>query len=58
MKNKTEIPAEQTTEKTSPPPKQKPREQPPAPAKEIGGRGGFDPVRYGDWEVGGKCVDF
>ncbi len=26
--------------------------------KEIGGRGGLDPVRYGDWEVGGKCVDF
>lgn len=26
--------------------------------EEIGGRGGLDPVRYGDWEVGGKCVDF
>lgn len=26
--------------------------------KEIGGRGGLDPVRYGDWEIGGKCVDF
>jgi hypothetical protein len=26
--------------------------------KEIGGRDGLDPVRYGDWEVGGKCVDF
>jgi len=25
---------------------------------EIGGRGGLDPVRYGDWEIGGKCVDF
>jgi hypothetical protein len=37
----------------------------PVPAKvtddkpaEIGGRGGLDPVRYGDWEIGGKCVDF
>lgn len=32
----------------------------PAPEKppEIGGRGGLDPVRYGDWEIGGKCVDF
>ena len=27
------------------------------PPKEIGGRGGLEPVRYGDWEIGGKCVD-
>jgi hypothetical protein len=27
-------------------------------AKEIGGRGGPDPVRYGDWEKGGIAVDF
>lgn len=26
--------------------------------KEIGGRGGPDPSRYGDWEKDGKCVDF
>jgi hypothetical protein len=25
---------------------------------EIGGRGGKDPVRYGDWEVKGRAVDF
>jgi hypothetical protein len=25
---------------------------------EIGGRGGLDPARYGDWEIGGRCVDF
>ena len=25
---------------------------------EHGGRDGPDPARYGDWEVGGKCVDF
>ncbi len=31
----------------------------PAPApKEIGGRGGLDPVRYGDWEKDGRCIDF
>lgn len=30
----------------------------PAKPQEIGGRGGLDPVRYGDWEIGGKCVDF
>ena len=28
------------------------------PAKEIGGRGGLDPTRYGDWEKGGRAVDF
>lgn len=33
-------------------------QQPFTPKKEIGGRGGLDPARYGDWEKGGKCVDF
>ena len=27
-------------------------------SKEIGGRGGLDPTRYGDWEKGGRCIDF
>ncbi|MEM8541825.1 MAG: DUF1674 domain-containing protein [Pseudomonadota bacterium] len=27
-------------------------------AKEIGGRGGEDPTRFGDWEVDGKAIDF
>lgn len=30
----------------------------PAKVEEIGGREGLDPVRYGDWEIGGRCVDF
>lgn len=25
---------------------------------EFGGRGGLDPVRYGDWEKNGRCIDF
>jgi hypothetical protein len=29
----------------------------PAPP-ELGGRGGADPARYGDWEVKGIAVDF
>lgn len=49
--NKPEIPKSgapaKAPDSTTPPSKQ-----------EIGGRGGLDPVRYGDWEVGGKCVDF
>jgi hypothetical protein len=27
-------------------------------AREIGGRGGLDPARYGDWEVKGLASDF
>jgi hypothetical protein len=27
-------------------------------AKETGGPKGPEPTRYGDWEIGGKCVDF
>ena len=30
----------------------------PAPPDEIGGRGGPDPARYGDWEVKGIASDF
>ena len=26
--------------------------------KEIAGRGGLDPVRYGDWEIKGLTSDF
>ena len=28
------------------------------PPKEVGGRDGPDPTRYGDWEVGGLASDF
>ncbi|MEO7936266.1 MAG: DUF1674 domain-containing protein [Dokdonella sp.] len=26
--------------------------------EEFGGREGLDPVRYGDWEKNGRCIDF
>ena len=26
--------------------------------KEVNGRGGPEPIRYGDWEVKGLCSDF
>lgn len=29
-----------------------------AETNEVGGRGGLDPTRYGDWEINGRCVDF
>ena len=28
------------------------------PPAEIGGRGGLDPVRFGDWEIKGVACDF
>jgi hypothetical protein len=30
----------------------------PAPAREIGGRDGPEPTRFGDWERAGRCIDF
>ena len=32
-------------------------EKPPRP-REIGGPKGPEPTRYGDWEIGGRCIDF
>ncbi|WP_448577330.1 DUF1674 domain-containing protein [Thermaurantiacus sp.] len=32
--------------------------RPKAPPREIGGREGPEPTRYGDWEVNGICSDF
>ncbi|MGV8937654.1 MAG: DUF1674 domain-containing protein [Allorhizobium sp.] len=29
-----------------------------APPTEIGGRGGADPARFGDWEIKGRAIDF
>jgi hypothetical protein len=26
--------------------------------REIGGRGGADPARFGDWEINGRAIDF
>ena len=47
-KDKQPDPKPDTVEKAPPPPSE----------KEVGGRKGPDPVRYGDWEKGGIAVDF
>ena len=26
--------------------------------REVGGRGGADPARFGDWEIKGRAIDF
>ena len=36
----------------------RPTEGPKSPSREIGGREGPDPTRYGDWEMRGRCIDF
>ncbi len=47
--------AEDTEKDSADEPKDAPEiEQP----KEIGGRKGPDPTRYGDWEKAGRCIDF
>ncbi len=39
-------------------PSQKKSESTVTPPPEVGGRGGLDPTRYGDWEKNGRCIDF
>lgn len=34
-----------------------PKAEAPRP-REIGGPKGPEPTRYGDWEIGGRCIDF
>ena len=46
------------TEKEVVPKKDTPQEKPNKKAKELGGRKGPDPVRYGDWENKGIASDF
>jgi len=29
-----------------------------SPPREIGGRKGAEPTRFGDWEKNGRCIDF
>jgi hypothetical protein len=31
---------------------------PPVLSREIGGRDGPEPTRFGDWEKAGRCIDF
>ena len=46
--------------KPAPPETVEPAPQPVVqkPPREIGGRDGPDPTRFGDWEKAGRCIDF
>jgi hypothetical protein len=35
-----------------------PPAQPVPPPREVGGREGPEPTRFGDWELRGRCIDF
>ena len=53
VKNKPELPnskQESNPDDTAVEPSERPRE--------IGGRKGPEPTRYGDWEKAGRCIDF
>jgi hypothetical protein len=47
---------------SAPAPKDAPQPQasspPPVLPREIGGRDGPEPTRFGDWEKAGRCIDF
>jgi hypothetical protein len=45
-------------EKQPEPADAKPAEPVPARPREIGGRDGPEPTRFGDWEKAGRCIDF
>ena len=47
-----------TEDKPAQKPEAGPPPAPPDKPKEIGGRKGPDPTRFGDWEKDGRCVDF
>jgi hypothetical protein len=47
-----------TAAKPDPSPQKKRRDPKHVQTGEIGGPSGPEPTRYGDWERGGRCVDF
>jgi hypothetical protein len=51
--------AMQEKQPEQPPADATPTVPPPAPRpREIGGRDGPEPTRFGDWEKNGRCIDF
>ncbi len=51
-------PAPEAADVPAPAPGARPAPAPAPASKEIGGRKGPDPTRYGDWEKNGRCIDF
>jgi shikimate dehydrogenase len=56
MKNDPEPKSPVSQGAPEPPPKRQP--DPASKPVETGGPRGLEPTRYGDWERGGRCIDF
>jgi hypothetical protein len=54
QKQPEQPPADEASSPSRPEPKPKPKPKP----REIGGRDGPEPTRFGDWEKNGRCIDF
>jgi hypothetical protein len=52
------VPAASAPAVSSPATEVKPLPAAPSRKPEIGGPKGPEPTRYGDWEKGGRCIDF
>ena len=52
----SDAPSDLEEAERSEPPQERRPDQPSVP--EIGGPKGPEPTRYGDWEKGGRCIDF
>ena len=58
MASRPDYPENDLPPELPPLPEPEPELDPSQPVPEVGGRGGPDPTRYGDWEIGGRAVDF
>jgi hypothetical protein len=58
MTNTPDADANRAEKSESEPGSQGAEPSPANPEVEVGGRGGLNPTRYGDWEKNGRCIDF
>jgi hypothetical protein len=58
MSENLESPPQPGAGDKTPPAKPEARPKPLTKPEEFGGPPGLEPTRYGDWERGGRCVDF
>lgn len=58
LKSMDKEPQPKTNPQSDPEPVNKPARPGIKPVAETGGPAGPEPTRYGDWERGGRCIDF
>ncbi len=57
-RSETTVGREETPDDNPEPARDGIEEERPRGRREIGGPPGPEPTRYGDWEKGGRCIDF